>query len=260
MPDVCIVSGADRLRLRSNINHKVYAAEAGMDYRFELGPFADLSSHYFIKPRTLLQTLPRYEWAVWLDDDAYVTDFERRTFHELIDRAERDDALLVCADGPRNAKGQWTAINAGVFLVKNTPVAFDLLRAIIDVSATEVASWWDPDRFGKQCGGDQDAMVWAIEKLSLWDLTHVVAHEQMNSRHWEYHERVDENFVCHFPGALDKRVEIHRFARRFGLDDTLVRPDLMARYGVPAVRPMRPMEMKTIEMRRTFWSKVPTRS
>ena len=84
-PDICLVSGADEIRLRSYVNHAIYARLHDLDYRLECGLDEGVKTKFFYKTSIIRRVLPRYDWVVWLDDDTFVTDFESDNFRRLID-------------------------------------------------------------------------------------------------------------------------------------------------------------------------------
>ena len=233
MPDVCLISGGDHSRqsLRSPVNHKVFATSAGMDYRFEVGPYRGLNSPYFFKLEALRSTLPRYDWVVWMDDDAFVTDFSG-SFAPFIAAAESAGKCLVAADSPVTGARDWTRLNSGVLLVKNCPSAFELLRATLGTRVSELAARWDAEKNGRFTHGDQDALIWAIDTAGAQDQVDIVDHHGLNARVYEYTRGASDHFICHFVGVPHKRAAVSAFASRFGLDETLVPPATLAEFAV----------------------------
>lgn len=243
---ITLLSGGDQLRLRSAVNHRIYAAMHGFDYRIEGGPFSGLLNRFYFKLEAVKQALVASDWVIWLDDDAFVTDFEQNTFTDLIARAEANGKMLVIADSPTNVAGKWTLINTGVWAIRGVPAAHDLLTLALSVTTEEVESWWRPEH-GYFTKGDQDAMLWAIETGGFRDGIDIVDHALINARPYEYGTSLTDRFICHFPGVSDKLLAIDQFAARFGLDDTLTPSALQVQHGL---KPARSLNSTSVRLRR----------
>jgi hypothetical protein len=222
--DLCIASGTTRLRLPSPGNHKVYAEIHGTDYRLECGPIASMKDpmRYF-KLTCMLRILPRYDWVFWLDDDAFFTNFAF-DIRDVI-RSAPSTAFLLMADGRvQPPSGDFTVVNAGVVLMKNCPEALAFLQRCVDVQShlSVLTGWWDPVKHGMYTHGDQDAWVYQI--LNTLDPSQyvIVPHRQLNARQYHYGDRLDEHFICHFPGVSGKLGALRKFADRFGVGPALV--------------------------------------
>ena len=72
-----IVSGGRPPRYRSYINHGVYALKHGHTYIRNLTSYPNLQTPNFHKLHAVADALPAFDWVLWLDDDAFFTDFER---------------------------------------------------------------------------------------------------------------------------------------------------------------------------------------
>ena len=166
-PRICLVSGADEIRLRSYVNHSIYARTHGLDYRLECGLDRGIRNKFFYKTSIIRRVLPQYEWIVWIDDDAYFTDFDRDNINEFIADAEAADQFLVVANGPTEPNGFWSVINTGVVLFRNDPRTTTLLKLMEDSDLADVRKWWDDGRHGIFTNGDQDQMLWALETSGL---------------------------------------------------------------------------------------------
>ena len=81
---VCLVSGADEIRLRSYIGHSIYAQLHGFDFRLECGMAPGVKNKFFYKTSILRRVLAKYDWVVWLDDDVFITDFASDSLASLI--------------------------------------------------------------------------------------------------------------------------------------------------------------------------------
>ncbi|EWS81730.1 hypothetical protein [Brachybacterium phenoliresistens] len=236
--DICIVSGADEIRLRSYVNHRIFAHEHQLDYRLECGLDRDITNPFFFKSAILRRVLPKYAWIAWIDDDAFFTDFERDTIGDQVRQAEESGEFLVIAEGPLEPNGFWSKINSGVVLLRNDARGTELLRRLTSVPLETVRSWWDEDRDGVFTGGDQDQMWWALNESGLLHEARIVSHRDLNSRGHYYESSLTDNAVMHFCGHRDKALGIARFAQRFGIGHELVPDHLLDRYSVRRRSPM----------------------
>ena len=236
--DICLVSGADEIRLRSYVNHAIYARLHNLDYRLECGLDEGVKTKFFYKTSIIRRVLPRYDWIVWLDDDTFVTDFESDNFRRLIEQAERDGHSIVIAEGPLEPNGFWSVVNTGVMCLKNTPEVLDLLDSMDDRHLDEVREWWDEDRHGTFTGGDQDILVWWMETRGHTDRVRIVGHRELNSRGHYYDTSLSDAFVMHFCGYPDKKIGVVAFAERFDIGQELVPAHLLDRFSARVRSPM----------------------
>ena len=242
-PRICLVSGADEIRLRSYINHVIYAREHGFDYRLECGLAEGITNKFFYKSRTVERLLPTVDWLVWLDDDVYFTQFARDGLRPLIEQAERDDHYLVIAEGAVEPRGFASFINTGVFLLRNDPRSFRLLELMHSAPLDEVRAWWTPE-LGVFTNGDQDLMTWALKTTDLGDGARIVAPVLLNSRSHLYPNSIHDAFICHFAGHFDKELSVARFGKRFGLGQELVPRELLDKYRVRVRDPLSPLQLR----------------
>ena len=229
----CIVSGSSEVRLRSFVNHKTYAAIHGHDYRFETGPFRDMQSNYFLKIHALEHVLPRYDWLLWMDDDAYFTDFATSALDTIL-ADDRGDAFLFACRSPVNARGQWTFLNSGVLLLRSCPLAHDFLARTRSTSLASVRRAWREDRYGMFTNGDQDVIIHLLHEMDLLGATELSDCRAFNARPQHYTGSLHDHLICHFAGAADKHRAIRSFAARFAIDETLVPPEMARRHGLSA--------------------------
>ncbi|CAL8974364.1 hypothetical protein TESS_TESS_00657 [Tessaracoccus sp. O5.2] len=241
-PRACLVSGADEIRFRSYLNHAIYARTHGIDYRLECGIDRGITNKFFYKTSIIRRVLPLYEWLIWIDDDAYFTDFSRDNLNIFIEQAERDGNFMVLANGPTEPNGFWSVINTGVVLFRNDPRTLQLLELMEGSDLAEVRAWWDEDAHGVFTHGDQDQMLWALETSGLMAGVAIVDHRELNSRGHYYDDSLTDAFVMHFCGHYDKKLGVARFAERFGLGQELVPEHLLDEFSVRVRSPMTPVE------------------
>lgn len=246
---VCLVSGGDEVRLRSYVNHQIYAQEHGLDYRLEIGLGEGVTNKFFYKTTILRRILPGYDWIAWLDDDAFFTNFTRDTIGELVDAAESEGKFLVVAEGPEEPNGFWSRINTGVILLKNDSRGEKLLDRMWNADLSSVRAWWDDTRDGVFTGGDQDQMWWVLQETGLISDTTIVGHRELNSRGHYYESSLDDAAVMHFCGHRDKPLGIARFAERFHIGHELVPEELLDKYSVTVRSPMNRTERSVRALR-----------
>lgn len=235
---VGIASGGDLIRFRSYVNHSIYAREHGLDYRLECGVDPQIHNKYHYKISIIRRLLPKYDWLMWIDDDAFFTDFSRDGVMDLIEEAEAADSFLVIAEGAVEPNGFWSKINSGAFIMKNCEKSFRVLDAVLTDSLDEVSEWWDGERDGLYTNGDQDQLWWFLNESGLVEETLIVGHSRLNSRMHYYQSSPADNFIMHFCGWPDRGVGTVMFARKFGLDQDLVPVELAEKYNVGRRNPI----------------------
>ena len=256
VPRIGIVSGGDEIRLRSYVNHAIYAREHGLDYRVETGIDPHIVTKFDYKVSIIRRLLPHYEWLVWMDDDAYFTDFDATNITDLVAAAEEDGQDLVLAEGPLEPNGFWSRINTGVMIIRNSDVGRALVEAMATADLATVRAWWDEDRDGLFTNGDQDQMWWAIRTGGHEDLVRIVGHHELNSRGHYYEHNLSDAFVMHFTGYPDKELGVARFADRFGVGQELVPEALLDKYHVRTRSPLAGAARRRREIRTDAMSAV----
>lgn len=228
----CVTSGGDEIRLRSYVNHYVWAHENDIDYRLELGLGPGLRLPYDAKYAIIRRALAQYDWALWVDDDVYFTRWSAAGVEELISSAEDRGQFLVIAEGPVEPTGIWSRINSGVMLLRDDPRTHRLLDSAQATDVPELLHTWDFDRDGLFSGGDQDALWHTLATdPDLMSGVDIVAHEHLNSRPHLVSGSLDDVLNVHFCGA-HKQSRIHEFAMQRGLGLELVPRDLLEKYSV----------------------------
>ncbi|MDQ2852167.1 MAG: hypothetical protein M3Y49_15835 [Actinomycetota bacterium] len=239
---ICIVSGGDEIRSRAYVNHTVYAREYGLDYRLECALDEGVTDVFFFKTAIVRRVLPLYDWIVWLDDDAWITDFDRDGFRELAQRAEAQGKFMVGCENPLEPNGFWSKFNAGVAMFKNCERTWQFLGLMTEDNIAVAAEWWDPELHGWSSGGDQDISVWALDQAGLTDGVLWVDHRELNSRWQYYSEGLDDAFVLHFCGHWDKDLSRVIIAKRFNVGQELVPAHLLDKYSSRVRNPMSDLE------------------
>lgn len=224
--NVGVISGYyPALRFNSQVNHKLYADRHGYRYIFNGGPERD-PRMYFRKLETIARYLDLFDWIFWIDDDAYVTDFEI-PLERFIDQAT--GAELVICRSP-STKRIFTKFSSGQFLLKNTPRAHALLQAALHTDLAEVEAFWRDD-LGMFTQGDQDVLVYLSEADPRFGdgFFRILNHHAFNNRDFEYTHRLTEHFLVHFTGQR-KQASKREFCERLGCNSYLVPDDFLHGY------------------------------
>lgn len=228
---ICVVSGGSAVRYLSHLNHAVYAEEKGFSHRLELSIAPHVPSPYWYKFLAIRNVLRDADWVLWMDDDAYFTDWRGDGIAELVAAAEAADRFLVIAEGAPELDATWTSINTGVMLLRDDPRTWRMLDLAAEATPREVRQWWVDERDGFFTDGDQDTIWWALSTApELAGGFTIVGHRELNSRAEYYRGDLADAAVVHFPGPGDKVLRMGRFARRFGLGRELVPDELLRRY------------------------------
>ncbi len=95
----------------TNKTKEKYCAKNGIDYIFSDSFYPDKNRHpYWNKIKMICEYLPKYDWVVWIDDDAgFIND---TSIEEVIKTAEKP--FLYCED--------MNGFNSGVMFIKNEPL------------------------------------------------------------------------------------------------------------------------------------------
>lgn len=219
---LCIVSGGIPHRLKSDINHRLYAARHSHEYLHDTGPYAALKNIYFFKLHSVEKALQYHDWVFWIDDDAFFTDFEKN-LDDFIQDVGPDVFLVICKS-PVNPQGWSTFLNSGVFFVKNCADSFAFLNAAKTVPLERVKSWWDETRLGPYTGTDQDAVTYALHENRSLTKVRLLDYNAFNNRPYHYQALANEHFIVHFPGVPDKHAAIDEFSRRYDLQNATLVP------------------------------------
>lgn len=226
---ILLLSSHSRPTSTAPINHQVYCERHGYEYLFDVTPYR-LRSRYDQKLMAVLSNSERADWLMWLDDDAYIMN------HSVsLDRfipEERTTQFVFC-NSPVNPNGEWTVLNSGVFFMRNSTEARNLLIEALETDIDDVKAWWRPDQFGLFTDGDQDKLIYVFAKHDLFGTAvQIVPFSEFNSRVYHYTDTYDQHFVCHFCGFTNKSKGLQQLQRRFGLNSYLL-PGMGARYTEP---------------------------
>lgn len=231
MNQMMILSGCDRLRFPTMLNHRAYADRHGYVYRFDISPRAGRQNLYFHKLDAIKDALPNTEWLFWIDDDAAFTQLDR-TFADVVPEMGDADTFAIFCASPVNPQGGWTTLSAGNFFIRNCARGRALIEAAIGTDLTQVEGWWDREALGMFTSGDQDALVYQIKTNPLFTSgVLILDYERFNTRPYHF-EWQGQHFLAHFthlPGTT-KIEQMRTFKQALGLDDFFLPPAVTAHY------------------------------
>lgn len=166
-----------------------------------------------------MANIDRADWLVWVDDDVYFMDHERSLRDFL---PEEQETNIVFCDSPVNEKGEWTILNSGVILIKNTLFSKQFFLNVANTPVTEVESWWDREQYGLFTNGDQDCIVYQCVKNDLLGTkVKIIPHKDLNARIYHFRSTAKDCFLCHLAGVDDKRHSVRELKKKFHLSDCL---------------------------------------
>ena len=216
---ILVLSSHTRPDLSTPINHQIYCSRHGYDYLFDVTPYP-VKTGFDQKLQSVIANMGRANWLVWLDSDVYIMDQSIRLEKFL---PEEDDVDFVFCNSPVNAKGGWTQLNSGVFFVRNTPRARELMNEVFNADLETVRAWWRETELGMFTNGDQDKFVYTFARHGLVGTgVRIIDHSECNSRIHDFTEAGDQHFICHFCGVDEKMDAIRKFRKRFDLDPYLL--------------------------------------
>jgi hypothetical protein len=115
--------------------------------------------------------------------------------------------------------------------VRNRPESLDFLKRCLETDTSTVQEWWDPHEHGMFTHSDQDTMLYQILSHSDQRAFSIVSHLDLNAREYHYRDRLDEHFICHFPGLPNKVNSVRTFGGRFGVGATLIPGSVLKAHG-----------------------------
>jgi len=111
----------------STLNKKKYCEKYGIDYRFFYGRASERHAQWD-KIQCLIQTLPEYDYVVWMDSDTVFNNFDKSLI-DLINNNKQYDSLF-CSDVCYTEGVTHLMVNTGVMVFKNTEWSSTLLNKV----------------------------------------------------------------------------------------------------------------------------------
>lgn len=142
----------------------------------------------------LLKYLPNYDYIMWIDGDVLVTNQERK-IEDFINLLQDDKLLLIGSD--------FQGLNAGVFVIRNCPLAIDLLNDA-----------WKREELARVLFHEQTAITDLLATPKYKDCAQVIPHKFISIMN-AYDHRMDPrvhwlpgDFCIHFAGIKDVRIRL----------------------------------------------------
>lgn len=226
-----VLSGADRFRYPTIINHKFYADQNGYRYRFDVSPSKYVTNPYFHKLAKLSDAIADADWTFWIDDDAAFTQFDTK-LENLVPEIHDPSVHVIFCKSPVNPQGGWTHISSGNFLVRNSAIGRELIARAEEALLPKARDWWDPTTFGMFTNGDQDVLVYVIETSEhIKNSTKILEYERFNTRPYHF-ESASEHFLVHFTHSpvRSKADQMRDFSMKFKLSPFLVNESELGPY------------------------------
>lgn len=217
-PRIAIISYSTQLRYAAYINHQVYARLHGYDYIFDLA-VEDEPNPYYAKLHKIRKFIGLYDYVLWVDDDAFFTQLQQPLAEALPMKAH-----LTIANSPRYSDTQWTAVNSGVMLLKNSLKTRQFLDDCLQQDRAAVKAGWDAATYGLYTGGEQDVITHLLYTDSRYKrrFAQIVDYQVCNARPADYTKKASQYFIVHFAGVPERDTAIDKFATRFGLTPALL--------------------------------------
>lgn len=214
-----ILSGCNKLRFHSKINHEVYTNIHNYNYIND-GKKRKLKSKFDHKIHAILDIPVDDQWWFWIDDDAFFTNFDL-SIESL--NLPFDNNLFVFAESPINSNGGYAFLCSGNFFFKNTQTVKDFFIRVLNRDIEEVKDWWDESKLGMFTNGDQDRIIYELlHDKEIFSNTQILPFEKFNTRPYHYSKHTD-HFLVHFSGIVNKWSAIREFKDKFNFpNETLV--------------------------------------
>jgi len=225
----CIISGRFPItEFEANVNHKIYADTYDYSYIHCNWP-TTLKNVYLNKIAYILHYIDRYDYIVWIDDDAFFFDFEK----DIMDYAPKNDSFISLCESP-SFKDLKTYFSSGQFIVKSSDLSKRFFKDVLSTELSVVKKWWT-DELGYFTNGDQDIMIYLLleneqykGKLDLFD------YKCFNSRRENLFQiDVHKPLVLHFTGrGPEKRKNYIETQIKCNLHRSLVSNSILEKYGI----------------------------
>lgn len=224
---ICIVSGCDRLRFKSFVNHRLFADLNQVNYVWSFMLRREGANPYLRKIEAIESAVGSDEWLFWLDDDAFFTDMTWRLKPYIAGYSTYD--MVICKS-PVN-EGGWTFISSGQFFLKSSKRAAAFLKAVRAIDLEDVKKWWDTEKYGMFTNGDQDAMVYVLatdKRFKEGDFFVRLPFEEFNARDFHYKNSASDFRLLHLASGKKTKDELlQSFRDRFGMNEFLIPDEFM---------------------------------
>jgi hypothetical protein len=175
-------------------SQELHARTHGYDRITDESVFVPERDATWSKIPLLQKYLPMYDYIMWIDGDVLVTNQDRK-IEEFINLLPADKFLLIGHD--------FQGLNAGVFVIRNCPLALDFL-----------ADAWNRQELARVLFHEQTAMTDLLATPKYSGQAQVIPHQFINIMN-AYDYRMDPrvhwlpgDFCIHFAGIKDPGVRL----------------------------------------------------
>ena len=175
-------------------SQELHARTHGYDRITDESVFVPERDATWSKIPLLQKYLPMYDYIMWIDGDVLVTNQDRK-IEEFINLLPADKFLLIGRD--------FQGLNAGVFVIRNCPLALDFL-----------ADAWNRPELARVLFHEQTAMTDLLATPKYSGQAQVIPHQFINIMN-AYDYRMDPkvhwlpgDFCIHFAGIKDPGVRL----------------------------------------------------
>ena len=175
-------------------SQELHARTHGYDRITDESVFVPERDATWSKIPLLQKYLPMYDYIMWIDGDVLVTNQDRK-IEEFINLLPADKFLLIGRD--------FQGLNAGVFVIRNCPLALDFL---VDA--------WNRPELARVLFHEQTAMTDLLATPKYTGQAQVIPHQFINIMN-AYDYRMDPrihwmpgDFCIHFAGIKDVSIRL----------------------------------------------------
>ena len=211
--DSIIISGANKLRFDSHINHKKWADKKKIDYHFYIN--TDLPNPYFTKCHAILDCFDKgYNKVLWVDDDVFFIN-DHWNIEQYFSSYAED---IMVTQGRTNKKSGTTLFNNGIMFIKKSSITEKIFSAIPQITSKEMKQSWKKD-WGPLEGNDQPRMIYYTQKY-YYNSVKILPYPGFNAHEITFKQR--KNFLHTHPPFVhitgqNKEAKIKRFQEVTGI-------------------------------------------
>ncbi|MGY6649915.1 hypothetical protein [Wenyingzhuangia sp. IMCC45574] len=226
MNKTCIISGRyTSTDFESPTNHKMYADKFGYDYIHCNWP-TKAQNVYLNKIYYILSYIEKYEYIIWIDDDAFFWDFSKDI---MLFKPIGSDLISFCKSP--DYKELKTELSSGQFITKCNSTTKLFFENILSTKLSIVKAWWK-DEYGYFSNGDQDIMIYLLynnpEKFPFKKYNY----KKFNSRFENlYQTEIHKPLILHFTGRPEiKKNNYNKVQEKYLLNPALVKKEFTEDY------------------------------